>query len=66
MAVTICMSRISSSLFVLLNLIGAVTWGAAFGIAGYLSGHALRTLIGDLERYEIELLGLILACLILV
>jgi membrane protein DedA with SNARE-associated domain len=66
MAVAICMSRISSSLFLLLNVIGAVAWGVAFGIAGYLSGLALRTLMGNLERYEIKLPGLILACLILV
>lgn len=45
--------------FLLFNAIGAMIWAIAVGCGGYLFGHALEALIGDIKHYE----GLILAAI---
>jgi len=38
--------------FLILNVIGAATWAAVIGSLGYLFGHSLELVLGDLKRYE--------------
>lgn len=45
-------SGISSFRFLFLNIIGAFIWATIIGIMGYLFGHALEFIIGDIKRYE--------------
>jgi membrane protein DedA with SNARE-associated domain len=45
-------SSVPAGFFLLLNSIGAIIWAAAVGTGGYLFGHALQAIIGDLKRYE--------------
>ena len=53
------LSRVSRGRFLLLNTVGALVWAIAVGTGGYLFGHALEVLIGDLKRFEAEILGLV-------
>ena len=45
--------------FLLLNTVGALVWAIAVGAGGFLFGQALEVLMGDLKRYEAEILGLV-------
>jgi membrane protein DedA with SNARE-associated domain len=54
------LSRVSRLRFLLLNTIGALVWAVAVGAGGYFFGQALEALMGDLKRYEAEILGLVL------
>lgn len=54
------MSRIPVLEFVLLNLGGAALWAVLVGTLGYAFGHAMELLLGDIRRYELELLGAVL------
>ena len=42
----------SSASFVLWNSVGAAIWAGAFGLTGYLGGHAAASLIADIRRHE--------------
>ena len=46
-------SGISPYKFLILNIIGAGVWAIAIGVLGYLFGHSLEILLGDLKRYEL-------------
>jgi len=46
-------SSISPSLFLILNILGASIWAIVIGILGYLFGHTLEIMIGDIKRYEL-------------
>lgn len=46
-------SRISPTRFLILNMIGGAIWAIVIGILGYLFGHTLEILIGDIKRYEL-------------
>lgn len=46
-------SRISPIRFLFLNILGASTWAIVIGVLGYLFGHTLEILIGDIKRYEL-------------
>jgi len=48
------MSGISSLRFLLLNALGAAGWAVVIGSLGYLFGHGLEIILGDLHRYELE------------
>lgn len=39
--------------FFIANLAGAIIWSALLGFAGYLGGHALSLLLGDIRRHEL-------------
>ncbi len=43
---------ISRRRFLLLDLVGAGTWAAAYAALGYLFGSTAKALLGDLRRYE--------------
>ncbi len=47
------MSRIKFVKFLLLNTLGALLWAVSIGSAGYVFGHALNILLGDIKRYEL-------------
>lgn len=48
-------SRIAPLRFLLLDMAGALVWTLVIGAMGYLFGHALEALIGDVKRYELWL-----------
>lgn len=49
-------SRVPVAQFAFYNVIGAALWAAAISALGYSLGHAVDWLLGDIRRYEIELL----------
>jgi membrane protein DedA with SNARE-associated domain len=51
------MSRVPVLQFAVLNVIGAALWAGAMGALGYSLGHAADWLLGDIRRYEFELLA---------
>ena len=53
------MSRVPDAQFALLNVIGAGPWAGAIGILGYSLGHTADWLLGDIRRYELELLAIV-------
>jgi membrane protein DedA with SNARE-associated domain len=50
---------ISPSRFFALSLVGTLVWAVVVGSLGYSFGYALETMLGDIERYELLLFGLI-------
>jgi membrane protein DedA with SNARE-associated domain len=46
------MSRFDPKRFALLNFLGAFLWATIFGIAGYLFGHLMESVLRDVSRYE--------------
>jgi membrane protein DedA with SNARE-associated domain len=51
------MSRVPFVQFALLNVIGAALWAGVIGSLGYSLGHAADWLLGDIRRYELEVLA---------
>ena len=51
------MSDVSYRRFALLNIIGAGIWAISIGFAGYYFGQAVETVLGDIKRYELELIA---------
>jgi membrane protein DedA with SNARE-associated domain len=54
--VAIGMSDVSPGRFTVLNVIGAVLWAVVFGLLGYLCGHALELIMGDIKHLEVPIL----------
>ncbi len=54
--VAIGMSDVSSFRFAVLNLIGAMLWAVVIGILGYLCGHVLELIMGDIKHLEVPIL----------
>ncbi|MEW6266404.1 MAG: DedA family protein [Thermodesulfobacteriota bacterium] len=50
------LSSVPLGRFMFLNVIGALVWAVAVGVAGFLFGHALTALLGDLKKYEMKVL----------
>ena len=55
------MSSIPTKKFVILNIIGAAIWAVVMAGAGYLFGHALELLLGNLEQHRFTVFGIVLA-----
>lgn len=53
------MSDVSYLRFTLLNIIGAASWAMGIALAGYYFGQAVEAVLGDIKRYEIELMSII-------
>jgi membrane protein DedA with SNARE-associated domain len=53
------MSSMSTRKFIILDVIAAFVWAVVFGIGGYLFGHTLEVILGDIKHYELPLLGAI-------
>jgi membrane protein DedA with SNARE-associated domain len=51
------MSPVSAKKFILLNAAGALAWATVVGSGGYLFGHALEVVIGEVKSYEVYLMG---------
>ncbi len=47
--------------FALLNMVGAALWAISIGVAGYIFGHAMQSLLLDIKRHELELMAGIVA-----
>jgi len=54
--VAIGMSDVSLIRFAVFNLIGAMLWAVVIGILGYLCGHALELILGDIKHLEVPIL----------
>ena len=50
------MSPIPTLRFFVLNLLGAGLWSLIIGGLGYVFGHGLEVVLGDIRRYEIEIM----------
>ena len=46
------LSSVSTAKFIMLNAVGAFVWAVVIGTSGYLFGHAIEIIIGDIKRYE--------------
>ncbi len=55
------MGNISTLRFQVLNLGGAIFWSVMVGAGGYLFGHLVEQMLGDLKHYEEMLLGVLVA-----
>ncbi len=56
-AVACGLSRISAARFFLLNLVAALAWTAVILALGYLFGHAMEAVLGEVKRIEWKLLA---------
>ena len=55
------MSQIPAPRFFVLNLLGASLWAVIIGGLGYVFGHGLEVVLGDIRKYEIWImLGVLL------
>lgn len=52
-------SKVSYPVFTLLNLVGAVLWAIAVGLAGYFFGRGVEAVLGEIRHYELELIGFV-------
>jgi len=52
-------SKVPYLLFTLLNLIGAMLWAIAFGIAGFYFGQSVEIFLGEIKQYELLLMAFI-------
>lgn len=59
-------SRISPSRFLVLNILGALVWAIVVGVLGYLFGHTLEILMGDIKKYELLVFAVLLVAGVLV
>jgi len=50
------MAGISPGKFLPLNALGAVLWASTIGGVGYLFGHLIEAIMGDLKRYELPII----------
>ncbi len=48
-------SRIAPFNFLIFNILGALAWTIVVGVLGYMFGHTLEVIIGDVKRYELWL-----------
>jgi membrane protein DedA with SNARE-associated domain len=48
-------SRIAPFRFLVFNILGAFAWTVVIGVMGYIFGHAIEVIIGDVRRYELWL-----------
>jgi membrane protein DedA with SNARE-associated domain len=55
------MSKISAAEFITFSTMSSVVWAVLVAGAGYLFGNALESLLGDVKRYELIVLGAIAA-----
>ncbi len=60
------MSEVAYLRFTLLNVTGAAIWAAGIALAGYYFGHAVEIILGDIKKYEVEVMAAIIitACMI--
>ena len=54
-------SRMNPFKFFVLNFLGALVWAAAVGYLGYQFGHLAEAMMGRIQKYEMYILGFIVA-----
>jgi membrane protein DedA with SNARE-associated domain len=54
--VAIGMSDVSAGRFTVLNLIGAALWAVVIGFLGFLCGHVLELIMGEIKHLEVPIL----------
>jgi membrane protein DedA with SNARE-associated domain len=54
--VAIGMSDVSAGRFTVLNLIGAALWAVVIGFLGFLCGHVLQLIMGEIKHLEVPIL----------
>jgi membrane protein DedA with SNARE-associated domain len=64
--IAIGMSTLPAWRFFFFNAIGAVIWAPLVGGVGYLFGHAMERLLGEMRRYETLGFGVLVALLAIV
>jgi len=57
---------ISSFRFLILNMLGASVWAVVVGTMGYLFGHALEVILGNIKHYELLIIAILTGAGILV
>jgi membrane protein DedA with SNARE-associated domain len=60
------MSQVGIKRFILLNALGAAIWALTYGAIGYTFGAAVERLLGDIKRYQLEVLATIVAVAVVV
>jgi membrane protein DedA with SNARE-associated domain len=55
------LTTVSMARFAALNVIGAAVWAVAVALLGWFVGSAAKQLLGHLERYELRVVGAIIA-----
>jgi len=55
------LSSVPAAKFIMLNAVGALVWAVVIGTSGYLFGHAIEIIIGDIKRYEAVVFVLVAA-----
>lgn len=53
-------SKMKTSHFMIFNLVSAIAWAVLIGGGGYLFGTTLERFLGDMRRYELEIIMFIL------
>ena len=51
------MSKVPALEFIILNIIGAALWAVSIGLLGFAFGHGLELILGDIKRYELEIMA---------
>ena len=51
------LSGVRAFKYFVLNIIGAALWAVSFGVLGYLFGHTLELVLGDIKHLEMEILA---------
>lgn len=52
-------SRVAYPVFTVLNVVGAALWALAVGLAGYYFGRGVEAVLGEVKRYELELIAFV-------
>ena len=59
---TLGIANVPARRFVPLNIIGALVWSVAIGLAGYFFGHALEIALGHIKQIELwVMIGIVLS-----
>jgi len=54
--VAVGMSDVPVFRFIVLNLCGAMLWAVVIGFLGYLCGHVLQLILGEIKHLEVPIL----------
>jgi len=60
------MSPVPAGKFLALNALGAAVWAVLIGSGGFLFGHALQLILGNIKRYELAILSAMAAAGLLI
>jgi membrane protein DedA with SNARE-associated domain len=47
--IAVALSKVSSTRFMIFNVIGSFVWALAFGVLGYVLGQAVEAALGDIK-----------------